>query len=198
MKPSPLPRQKRPANLHDQAGIGQKAPMPALFHFSEDPSIAVFTPHVAPTSAVKEPLVWAVDEDHKSGYWFPRDCPRACCWIGDKPLTDAGSALIGFGGARRLHAIESGWLERMRACQLYVYRFDPVPFTLELPEAGFWCARETVRPLSVEPVGDLLNLHAEAGIELRLVPTLWPIIDAIVPSGLEFSITRARNAQPRP
>lgn len=169
----------------------------ALYHFSEAPGIEVFAPHVAATSALTEPLVWAVDEAHKPGYWFPRDCPRACCWIGDKPLTEQGAALIGLGGAGRLHAIESRWLDRMRTCALYVYAFDPAPFRLELPEASFWCARETVRPLSVEPVGDLLALHADAGIELRIVPNLWPLIDAIVESELEFSITRARNALPR-
>jgi hypothetical protein len=170
---------------------------PALYHFSEDPSIEAFAPHVAATSVRAEPLVWAVDEDHKSGYWFPRDCPRACCWIGAAPVTAAGAALIGLGGAQRLHAIESVWLARMRACRLYVYRFDPARFAPEIPEAGFWCARETVRPLSVEPVGDLLALHADAGIELRVLPSLWPLIDAIIASGLEFSITRQRNAQPR-
>lgn len=169
----------------------------ALYHFSEDPSIEAFAPHVAPTSTRAEPLIWTVDEAHKSSYWFPRQCPRACCWVGDRPVTERGAALVGLGGARRLHAIESGWLERMRACRLYVYAFDPAPFTLELPEAGFWCARETVRPVSVEPVGDLLALHAAGGIELRIVPNLWPLIDAIVASGLEFSITRRHNALPR-
>jgi uncharacterized protein DUF6886 len=58
-------------------------------------------------------------------------------------------------------------------------------------------AREEVRPLSVVPVGDLLAAHVKAQIELRIVPNLWPLIDAIVDSGLEFSIIRKANAQPR-
>jgi hypothetical protein len=66
-----------------------------------------------------------------------------------------------------------------------------------VPEAGYWATEETVSPLSVEPVGDLLELHAQAGIELRVVPNLWPVIDAIVASGLEFSISRSQNALPR-
>ena len=49
----------------------------------------------------------------------------------------------------------------------------------------------------VDDAGDLLALHAQAGIELRLVPNLWPVIDAIVASGLEFSIIRKANALPR-
>ncbi|HYU54233.1 MAG TPA: hypothetical protein VEK37_14875, partial [Gemmatimonadaceae bacterium] len=65
------------------------------------------------------------------------------------------------------------------------------------PDAGYWVARDNIVPLSVKPVGDLLTRHAEAGIELRIVKNLWPLIDAAVASGLEFSIIRKANAQPR-
>ena len=96
-----------------------------------------------------------------------------------------------------MHAIEGIWLERVRACQLYAYEFDPTPFREDRPSAGYWVARVEAAVVSVTPVGDLLTRHAEAGIELRIVPTLWPLIDAIVASGLEFSIIRKMNAQPR-
>jgi len=56
--------------------------------------------------------------------------------------------------------------------------------------------RKPVRPISVTPVGDLFVRHVEMKIELRLVRNLWPLIDAIVASGLEFSIIRTANAQP--
>jgi hypothetical protein len=112
-------------------------------------------------------------------------------------MTDAGAQLLGPGGARRLHAIEASWLERVRRCQLYAYVFDRSPFQLKHAEAGYWVARSDVAPTSVTPVGDLLARHAEAGIELRIVDTLWPLIDAIVASGLEFSIIRKANARPR-
>ena len=170
--------------------------MARLFHFSEDPNIARFRPHVAPTSNATEPLVWAVDEEHAPSYWFPRDCPRACCWAGETPLLDR-SARLGLGRSRRLHAIEDRWLERVRTCWLYAYEFDPAPFTSKVAEAGYWVAREEVSPLSVTPWGDLLARHADAKIELRIVTNLWPLIDAIVASGLEFSIIRKANAQPR-
>jgi len=168
-----------------------------LFHFSEDPSIQVFHPHVAPTAQVDGARVWAIDAEHAPSYWFPRQCPRACCWPGSVPAAAAAAALLGLGGAQRMHAIESGWLERVRACRLYVYRFDPGPFVREPQSGGAWCARETVHPLGVEPVGDLLDRHAQAGVELRIVPNLWPLIDAIVGSGLAFSVIRKANAQPR-
>lgn len=171
--------------------------MQTLLHFSEDPNIAVFRPHVPASSPDNLPMVWAVDEEHAPGFWFPRQCPRACCWSIGKPLTEIGATLLGMGAHTRVHAVEAVWLERMRACTMYVYRFDAGPFGLHNKDAGYFSTARTVTPLSVEPVGDLLKLHADANIELRIVPNLWPIIDAIVASGLEFSIIRKANALPR-
>jgi hypothetical protein len=47
-------------------------------------------------------------------------------------------------------------------------------------------------------VGDLLRLHEQAGIQLRVLPNLWPFWDAVVASTLGFSGIRLRNARPRP
>ncbi len=55
-----------------------------LFHFSDDPAIALFVPRPVAVplarSAGREwlngPLVWATDELHAILYLFPRDCPR--------------------------------------------------------------------------------------------------------------------------
>src|SRR5262249_35971708 len=150
-------------------------------------------PHVVSTSAENEPFVWALDETHAPSYWFPRDCPRACCWTSEERLLDRGSPVLGLGGARRMHAIEACWLDRFRECNLFVYVFDSSPFELRLPDAGYWVSRQPVRPLSVTPVGDLLAAHVKAQIEFRVVSSLWPLIDAIVESGLEFSIIRKGN-----
>lgn len=166
-----------------------------LFHFSEEPNISVFRPRPPSSAPDAEAFVWAIDEQHAPSYWFPRDCPRACCWHGGARVNGAG--LLELGGARRLHAIEAGWLERVRNCWLYVYEFDPAPFTSKVSDAGYWVASQDVSPISVAPVGDLLAKHAAEGIELRIVRNLWPLIDAIVASGLEYSIIRKGNAQPR-
>ena len=93
--------------------------------------------------------------------------------------------------------IEAAWFERVRACRLYVYELDRAPFEPKMTGAGYWVARTDVVPLAVRPVGDLLARHVEAEIELRVVDSLWPIIDAITVSGLEFSIIRKANARPR-
>ena len=169
-----------------------------LFHFSEDPNISEFRPHIAHTSSEKDPLVWAIDEEHAPSYWFPRDCPRACCWRGVESVTTAGASLLAFDGARRMHAIEDSWLERVRKCELFAYELNPEPFQSRLTDAGYWVASVPVEPISVTPLGDLLARHAEAEIELRVVRNLWSLIDAILASGLEFSIIRKANAQRRP
>jgi hypothetical protein len=166
--------------------------MPHLLHFSEEPDIKIFRPHVPASSPDNPPLVWAVDEEHAPGFWFPRQAPRACCWSVGNPMTEAGRTLLGTG--TRMHAVETTWLERMRACRMYVYRFDAAPFGVYNKAAGYYSTTDTIAPMSVEPAGDLLALHAQANIELRIVANLWPIIDAIVASGLEFSIIRKMNA----
>jgi hypothetical protein len=172
-------------------------PVQTLLHYSENPGITVFRPHVPATSPHHPAMVWAVDEAHAPGFWFPREAPRACCWRDDTPLSDIGRSLLGMGAVDRMHAVECDWFERMRACGMYVYRFDAAPFSLFDAPAGYYSTSETIVPLSVEPIGDLLSLHARAGIELRVVPNLWPVIDAIVASGLQFSIIRKHNARPR-
>jgi hypothetical protein len=58
-------------------------------------------------------------------------------------------------------------------------------------------ATEPVVPLGpAEPVGDLLGLHAAAGIQLRVLPNLWPFWAAVSASSLGFSGIRLRNALP--
>ncbi|MEN3309108.1 MAG: hypothetical protein V7603_5310 [Micromonosporaceae bacterium] len=58
---------------------------------------------------------------------------------------------------------------------------------------------DPVAPLApAEPVGDLLRLHEEADIQLRVLANLWPFWDAVTASTLGFSGIRLRNARPRP
>lgn len=168
---------------------------PRLFHFSEDPTITRFAPHVAPTSAHADARVWAVEEAFAPSYWFPRQCPRACCWLRAGQHDGLAPELLF--GAKRAHAIQADWAEAMRACTLYAYEFDPAPFELDDAEGGFWIARTTVEPIALSPVSDLFEKHHAAGIPLRLVADLWPVIDAIVASGLGFSIIRSRNLPAR-
>src|SRR5215467_9892231 len=163
-----------------------------LWHYSEDPTITEFLPHVAPTARQPEAYVWAVDDEQAPAYWFPRQCPRAMAWAGPD-TTDADRATV-LGTAWRVHAIEYGWLAAMASATLFRYPFDDRPFRRFEDHA--WVATEPVTPAGpAEPVGDLLARHDAAGIELRLVADLRPWWAAVIASTVEFSGIRLRNAR---
>lgn len=167
-------------------------------HFSEDPTISVFRPHVARTAATNAAYVWALDAGRAPDYWFPRQCPRALAWVGPR-TTEADRARILGPGCTRVHVIEYGWLEPMRTVELYAYRLPAGPFRpVAGPAPHAVVATEPVAPLGPpEPVGDLFALHDEAGIQLRVVSSLWEFWDAAVSSTLSSSGIRLRNARPR-
>jgi hypothetical protein len=91
-----------------------------------------------------------------------------------------------------------GWLERMRAASIYVYRLPEETFERHPGVGGYRISREPVRPLELERLSDLVELHRRAEIELRALPNLWQHWDEVVASALEFSGMRLRNALPRP
>lgn len=171
--------------------------MRLVWHFSEDPTIGEFVPRAGAAGAPTETLVWAIDEEHAPAYWFPRDCPRVTLWRRRDQPSAIGDALVTGVATPRVHAVEWAWLDRIKSATVYRYAFDASDFEPWTRADGHYVAWATVRPLHVEPLGDLLALHAEAGIELRLLPTIWPLVDSVQDSGLGFSIIRARNALPR-
>ena len=169
---------------------------PRLFHFSHDPAIERFVPHVPATNPDQPPAVWAIDEHHQSAYWFPRDCPRATVWPRDE------HERIGFEAsfdttAPRVHFVERRWADRLNEPPLHRYEFDPEPFRTWPAAAGQWTSPTEVRPIAIEPVGDVRRRHADAGIDLRVVDDLWPWVDRIVDGPWEFSCIRLRYATPR-
>lgn len=169
----------------------------ALWHVSEDPSLGVLEPHRARTATSDDRLVWAVDTRHLPLFWFPRQCPRATFWAASGTRDgDVERFLDGYRDGR-VHAIESGWLERMRTCRVLAYRLPGRTFHPHSSVGGYWMSDEAVEPLEVVELGDLLARHAEALIELRILPSLWPLWDAVVGSTLEFSGIRLRHARPR-
>jgi hypothetical protein len=170
-----------------------------VVHFSENPSIRRFVPHVAATAQQSDPYVWAVDADRAPDYWFPRECPRAMAWVVPGTTTADHNLIVGPGCGDRVHAVEYGWLDAMRIVRLYAYRLPADRFRpIGEPVPHAHVATEPVVPLGpAEPVGDLLRLHDEAGIQLRVLPNLWPFWDAVTASTLEWSGIRLRNARPR-
>jgi|SRR5947207_2756839 len=172
-----------------------RPPAGELLHFSEDPSITIFRPHVTATARDTQPFVWALDFDQAPSYWFPRDCPRVLTWASAKTTTVDHERFLG--AFSRVHAIEYAWLDKPLSTVLYAYRFDKSEFMpYGTPEPHAYVSRATIRPLSSpQRVGSLLEAHAAAGIELRLLPNLWPYWTQVMRSTLGFSGIRLRNAR---
>jgi hypothetical protein len=156
-----------------------------LWHFSEDASLGRFVP--------RDGKVWAIDDRHAWLYWFPRDCPRACFWAVASTTDDDVERWLDGDRERRVAVIETAWLERMRTIRLYAYRMPPEPFDV-VTDDRFYIASVPVEATERVEVGDLLARHAEAGIELRIAPALYPLWDKVIETTLDFSGIRLRNA----
>ena len=164
-----------------------------LFHISEESGIERFEPR--PSEYVSEPVVWAIDADHLRNYLFPRECPRVTYYAG--PRTTKADAARFLGTSSAVVAVESGWLERLRCCRLNCYHLPPESFECFDERAGYFVSQLPVAPAFVEVFDDLIAELLRRGVELRFVPNLWFLHDAVAASTLHFSLIRMRNALPR-
>jgi hypothetical protein len=169
----------------------------ALWHFSEDPLLGRFLPHVPATNPEASPLVWAVDTRHAPMFWFPRECPRGCIWPVSSTTPEDRERFFGQSATLRVHVMESGWLARLQACRLYGYRLPVEPFRPH-QVGGYWVADEPVDALGQVVIDDLVGQHAGAGIEFRITPSIWPFWRHVVNSTVAFSGSRLRNSAPHP
>ncbi len=165
-----------------------------LYHLSEQQGIARFEPR---HHEIGEALVWAIDDAHLHNYLLPRDCPRVTYYA----LPDSDPAdirrYLGPTRLRAVVAIEAAWFTRARMVTLYRYGLPVEPFREHDAGAGYYVTPHLVVPLEVEKVADPLAELLAREVELRVMPSLWRLCDAVVASSLQFSMIRMRNAQPR-
>jgi hypothetical protein len=166
----------------------------ALWHVSEDDSIARFAPHLRPEHDADEPLVWAIDTRHQPLYWFPRDCPRGTLWAQDDTSDTDVARFLGGDRRRRVHAVEESQLEPMRSVRLVAYRLPAATFEPYEPAGGYWVSRATVDPLELVELGDLVTRHEAAQIELRVVDSVLRLWEEVAASTLQYSGVRLRKA----
>ena len=172
-----------------------------LFHFSEDPAIACFTPRPVRTPVVRPegrewlngPLVWAIDEAHDILYLFPRECPRILIWPTARTTGEDQARWFGASGRRAIAFIEERWAPRLRAAVVHRYEL-PVAAFEELGDVGMWVSRTPVRPLGVQALRSLPHALEARNVDLRTLPTLTPLRD-IWATTLHASGIRLRNAQ---
>lgn len=164
-----------------------------LFHISEDAHISRFMPRVS--RFTEKPVVWAVAETHLENYLLPRDCPRVT-YYGLPESTSVDVACF-LGKSRKVVAVESCWLPEILQCRLYLYEMPVDTFDCIDQGAGYFVSYEPVTPLGVTAVSDPLLQITQRQVEIRILPELWTLRDAVLKSSLQYSFIRMRNAQPR-
>jgi hypothetical protein len=164
-----------------------------LFHVSEQAGIERFEPRAS--AYTREPVVWAIDGERLANYLLPRDCPRVTFYAGRN--TTGADAERFLESSRTVVAIESAWLERVRACRLYCYHLPEDTFQCIDECAGYYVSRRAVEPVRVEVVEDVMGALARRGVELRALAELWTLHDAVADSTLQFSMIRMKNAASR-
>ena len=165
-----------------------------FFHVSEQRDIERFEPRRG-SGFDNIPVVWAIDGERLRNYLLPRDCPRVTCYAGPK-TTDADRERF-LGSSAAVIAIERHWFEALRRCRLYCYHLPAETFECADACAGYFVSQLPVQPTCVEIIDDAIAALMRRRVELRVLPTLWPLRDAVVDSSLQFSMIRMRNAAPR-
>lgn len=160
-----------------------------LFHISEDPTIAAFVPR--PSKYTDYPVVWAVNADKLRNYLLPRDCPRVTYYAGPETTAADHQRFLGDSSAAvAVVAVETAWWPRIRSCRLYCYHLAAETFTCIDTCAGYFVSREPVTPTRLEVIDDPVTRLLDRGVELRIVPDLRGLREAVVASTLQFSIIR--------
>ena len=165
-----------------------------LYHFSEDPSIERFVPRPVRVGPSDEALVWAVDRANCHQFYFPRDCPRVVISKSRSTSAEDSETFFGHTTAEVVAAIESRWLGRMRNTTIYRYTLPAEGFALRDEYAGYWVSERECMPLEMEPIRDLMAALVDAGVDLRIMPSLVSLRNAVIESTLDFDIIRWRNA----
>jgi Family of unknown function (DUF6886) len=165
-----------------------------IFHVSETAAIDRFEPRIDSQGRER---VWAIGDSRLHNYLLPRDCPRVTYYANAATTTEDRRAFLATSDARSVVAIEQAWFAALRDTHLHVYEFDPSDFVLDDAIAAYYVSANVAIPIGCREVVDLPRELFRRAVELRLLPSLWPLHDAVVASSLAFSIIRMRNAQAR-
>jgi hypothetical protein len=169
-----------------------------LYHISDKPGIRRFDPRPAPSQSARQEglMVWAIDWDHLHNYLLPRNCPRVTFFPNEDSDPEDVEKLMCGTTAKHVVAIEAIWLPEVQKQCLYQYDFDSKDFTCVDQIAGYWISRKPVIPVAENKIDDILSELLKHEVELRVMPSLWKLREAVIHSTLGYSIIRMNKAQP--
>jgi hypothetical protein len=103
---------------------------------------------------------------------------------------------LGGSAATHIVAIESDWFHRVDTTVLYCYEFPAASFSLLDETAGYYISYESVLPIATRRIDNIFEELLSSGfVELRVLPELWTLGNAVPGSSLSYSLIRMRNAR---
>ncbi len=169
-----------------------------LYHISSEPTIKIFEPRPSknPITGKKESLVWAIDKEHLQNYLLPRDCPRVTYYADVDTSSEDIKRFMWGTTVKHVVAIETAWLKRIRNEVIYKYVFSAKGFELIDKIAGYYVSKQPVVPKSVDEIEDIISELLGYNVELRIMPSLWDLREAVIKSTMQYSIIRMDKASP--
>lgn len=169
-----------------------------LYHISDKSGVKRFDPRPVPHPSAKQKglMVWAVDCEHLHNYLLPRDCPRVTFFASPSSDPKDVEKLMGCSSAKHIVAVEVRWLREIQKGCLYQYEFNFQGFTLVDEVAGYWISCKPVIPIAETKIDNILEALLKHDVELRIMPSLWKLREAVINSTLGYSIIRMNKAQP--
>ena len=167
-----------------------------LYHVSEEPGIELFEPRPSPSfyEQIAGDVVFAISETMLHNYLLPRNCPRVTFYAAPSTTIADSERFIGASSARYFITVDAAWYSRIKAAQLYLYEFPAGNFILLDECAGYYISYQTVKPVSVTQIDDVIAALLSRNVELRFTPSLVHLAKDIAGSTLNFSNIRLRNA----
>ena len=148
-----------------------------------------------PDLGLEGTAVFAITELLLPNYLLPRDCPRVTFYARPESTQEDVGRLLG--ESQHVVAFEAGWLGRVVNGRIYIYTLPSDTFTVWDEGAGYHISHQPVTPLTMRTVDNMLLEIASHDVEIRILPSLWPLYEAVVNSSLQLSMIRMRNAHPR-
>ena len=167
-----------------------------LFHVSEESDIRIFRPRKPRRpKADDEALVWAVDDQRLANYLTPRNCPRVAYHPGPETAKEDIDRFFSSPQYPYVVAIEKGWFRLMLSTTLYCYQLNPLEFVLIDEVAGYYVSRRPQIPIGKLVIENLPEALFARNVELRVLPALWDLHEAVAASTLRYSMLRMANAR---